>query len=90
LANPAARVFRQGPPAGENTTVTGQVGETLKLSIVPPSADGNANDACIDFFAKLLHVSRSSVTIASAQSSRNKVIRIAGISAEEVRNRIGS
>jgi uncharacterized protein YggU (UPF0235/DUF167 family) len=43
----------------------------------------------VEFFAKLLKVPRSSVTIASGQSSRAKVIRVAGISAEEVRKRIG-
>jgi uncharacterized protein YggU (UPF0235/DUF167 family) len=50
--------------------------------------DGKANDACIEFFAKLLKVSRSSVTIAAGQTSRNKVIRVAGLSAEEVRRRL--
>jgi len=51
--------------------------------------DGKANAACIEFFAKLLNVPRSSVTIASGQTSRNKVIRVAAISAAELRNRIG-
>jgi uncharacterized protein YggU (UPF0235/DUF167 family) len=36
-----------------------------------------------------LKVPRSSVTIASGQTSRNKVIRVAGLSAEKIRKRIG-
>jgi len=36
-----------------------------------------------------LNVPRSSVTIAAGQSNRNKVIRVAGLSAEEVRRRLG-
>jgi uncharacterized protein YggU (UPF0235/DUF167 family) len=47
-----------------------------------------ANQACIEFFAKLLKVPRSSVTIASGQTSRNKIIRVAGATAEEIRKRI--
>jgi uncharacterized protein YggU (UPF0235/DUF167 family) len=42
----------------------------------------------IEFFAKLLKVPQSSVTIASGQTGRNKVIRIAGSSAEEFSKRI--
>jgi hypothetical protein len=60
----------------------------MKLALTAPPVDGKANDACIEFFAKLLKVSRSSVTIAAGQTSRNKVIRVAGISAEEVRSRL--
>jgi uncharacterized protein YggU (UPF0235/DUF167 family) len=51
--------------------------------------EGRANKACIEFFAKLLKVPRSSVTIASGQTGRHKVIRVAGLSTEEVRVRIG-
>ena len=42
----------------------------------------------VGFFAKLLKVPRSSVTIASGAGGRNKVIRVAGVSAEYVRERL--
>ncbi|MGA2905430.1 MAG: hypothetical protein ABSD98_16510 [Candidatus Korobacteraceae bacterium] len=38
--------------------------------------------------AELLNVARSSVTIAAGQSSRNKVIRVAGVSAAQVEARL--
>jgi uncharacterized protein YggU (UPF0235/DUF167 family) len=50
--------------------------------------EGRANEACIEFFAKLLKVPRSSVTIASGQASRNKVIRVAGVTGQYVRDRL--
>jgi uncharacterized protein (TIGR00251 family) len=82
-------LFRQGTPArAKKTAITGQVGETLKLSITAPPADGKANDACIDFFAKLLRVPRSSVTITSGQRSRNKTIRVSRLAADEVKARL--
>jgi uncharacterized protein YggU (UPF0235/DUF167 family) len=46
--------------------------------------EGKANEACIQFFADLLKVPRSSVTIAAGNSSRNKVIRVVGINAARV------
>ena len=75
-------------PRARKNAITGQVGDALKVSLTAPPVDGKANQACIEFFANLLKVPRSSVTIASGQSSRNKVIRIAGVSTEEIRQRI--
>ena len=75
-------------PRAKKNAITGEVGDALKLALTAPPVDGKANDACIEFFANLLKVSRSSVTIASGASRRNKVIRIAGLSAEEVRRRM--
>jgi uncharacterized protein (TIGR00251 family) len=76
-------------PRARKNAVTGEVGDALKLSLTAPPIDGKANQACIEFFANLLKLSRSSVTIASGESSRNKVIRVAGLSAKEVRDRLG-
>jgi hypothetical protein len=76
-------------PRAKKNAITGQIGDALKLSLTAPPIDGRANDVCIEFFAKLLKVSRSSVTIASGRTGRNKVIRIAGVSAEELCKRIG-
>jgi uncharacterized protein len=76
-------------PRAKKDAITGEVGDALKLSLTTPPVDGRANEACIEFFAKLLKVSRTSVTIAAGESSRNKVIRISGVTAEAVRSRLG-
>ena len=75
-------------PRARKNAITGEAGDVLKLSLTAPPVDGRANAACIEFFANLLDVARSSITIASGETSRNKVIRVAGLSAEEVRRRI--
>jgi uncharacterized protein (TIGR00251 family) len=76
-------------PRAKKDAITGTLGGALKVSLTAPPIDGKANDACIEFFAKLLQVPRSSVTIASGRTSRGKLIRVSGLSAEEVRRRIG-
>ncbi|MFY9905637.1 MAG: DUF167 domain-containing protein [Terriglobales bacterium] len=76
-------------PRAKRNAISGEVGDALKLSLTAPPVDGKANDACIEFFAKLLEVPRSSVSIAAGQTSRNKVIRVAGLSAQQVRERMG-
>ena len=77
-------------PRANKNAITGEVGDVLRLALTAPPVDGKANDACIEFFAKLLNLPRSSVTIAAGQTSRNKVIRVTGLSAEEVRKRLGN
>jgi uncharacterized protein len=76
-------------PRAKKNTITGEIGDALKLSLTAPPVEGRANEACIEFFANLLKVPRSSVTIAAGQNSRNKLIRVAGLSAEELRLRLG-
>ena len=77
-------------PRAKKNAITDIVGDALKLSLTAPPVDGKANAACIDFFAKLLKVPRSSITIAAGETSQNKVIRVAGLSAEKVRSRLGT
>jgi uncharacterized protein (TIGR00251 family) len=76
-------------PRAKKNAITGEVGDALKVSLTAPPVDGRANEACIKFFANLLKVPRSSITIASGQSGRDKVVRVAGLSAAQVRERLG-
>jgi len=75
-------------PRAKKNAITGEIGDALKLSLTSPPVEGRANEACIEFFAKLLKVPRSSVTIASGQSSRNKVIRVTGVTSDYVVDRL--
>lgn len=75
-------------PRAKKNAITGELGDALKVSLTTPPVDGRANQACIEFFAKLLKVSRSSVTIASGLTSRNKLIRVTGVTAQYVRDRL--
>ena len=76
-------------PRAKRNAIIGEVGDAMKLTLTAPPIDGRANEACIEFFANLLDVPRSSITIASGETSRNKVIRVTGMAAAEVRRRIG-
>ena len=77
-------------PRARKNAVTGELGDALKLSLTAPPVEGKANAACIQFLATLLKVPRSSVTIASGLSSRRKVIRVLGLSADELQKRLRS
>ena len=77
-------------PRARKNAITGELGDTLKVSLTAPPIEGKANEACIEFFANLLKVPRSSVTIAAGQSSRSKIVRVVGLTAIEIRTRIGA
>jgi uncharacterized protein (TIGR00251 family) len=76
-------------PRARRNAVVGELGDALKIALTAPPVDGLANEACVGFFAELLGIPRASVMIASGQSSRNKVIRVTGMSAPEIRRQLG-
>lgn len=75
-------------PRAQKNAVTGVVGESLKLALTAPPVEGRANEALVEFVAELFRIPRSSVTIASGLSSRNKVIRLTGVSRPAVEQRL--
>ncbi len=71
-------------PRAKKNALTGEVGEALKLTLTAPPVEGRANEACIAFLADVLNVPRSSVTIAAGENSRNKIIRVRGLTAARI------
>ena len=87
--NGAAFSVRVHPRARKNA-ITGVLGDALKLSLTAPPAEGRANQACIEFLAEILRLPRSSVTIAAGHRSRNKLVRVSGLSAAAVSERLAA
>ena len=72
-------------PRASKNEVAGVYGSALKIRLQAPPVDGAANAALVSFLADLLGVSRRLVRIISGESSRDKVVEIAGIDVEDVR-----
>jgi uncharacterized protein (TIGR00251 family) len=72
-------------PRARRDAVIGKLRDALKIALTAPPVDGRANEACIEFLAELLAIPRSSISIVSGESNRNKVVRIAGCTAAHVR-----
>jgi len=70
--------------------VDGFEGDTLRLRVTAPPADGNANVGAIALLAKTLGVSKSRLEIVKGHSSREKVVSIETLTEPEVRLRIES
>jgi uncharacterized protein (TIGR00251 family) len=75
-------------PRARRNAITGTLGDSLKLALTAPPVEGRANQAVIEFLAETLEIPRASVTITSGETSRNKVVRVAGVSRQTVEQRL--
>jgi uncharacterized protein (TIGR00251 family) len=57
----------------------------LKLRLVAPPVEGAANEALIAFLAKTLSLRKADITIRSGETSRVKILHLAGDSAAMLR-----
>ena len=76
-------------PRASRTAVTGNLDGAVKVALATPPVDGKANEALIRFFAELFGVSQSAIEIVSGETSRNKVVRVSGVSIEQLHRRLG-
>jgi uncharacterized protein (TIGR00251 family) len=60
-------------------------GGALKIRLTAPPVDGAANEALVRFLSEVLGIAKSRVEIVSGQTSREKRIRIGGMSEAEAR-----
>ena len=72
-------------PRAARDGVAGEHDGAIKLRISAPPVEGKANDACRRLIAKLAGVSQSAVEIIAGESSKDKVIRVRGTTAERIR-----
>lgn len=75
-------------PNSSRDEVAGWVGATLKVKLRAPALEGRANEALCDFLAARLGLPRRAVTLLRGEKSRNKLVRVEGLSADEVRMRL--
>jgi uncharacterized protein (TIGR00251 family) len=79
-------------PRASRAGVDSVIGDALKVRVHAPPVDGAANEAAneavIEALAEALDVSKRAITIVSGESSRSKVVEVAGLSAAEFRVRL--
>ncbi len=76
-------------PRASRNQILGVHGGELKIQLTTPPVEGRANKDLCTFWAKILHVSKSSVQLKSGGTSRHKVLMVSNVSAEDVMKVIG-
>jgi uncharacterized protein (TIGR00251 family) len=63
---------------------------TIRVWVNAPPVDGEANDAVVKLFSKALKVAKSKISIIRGESSREKTLRIEGITEKEIVERLNN
>jgi uncharacterized protein (TIGR00251 family) len=75
-------------PNAPRHQVVGWLGAALKVKIHAPPLEGRANDALCEFLAEELGLPRRAVTVLRGDTSRQKIVRINGLTLDEARARL--
>ncbi len=76
-------------PNAPRSEAVGWLGDALKVKIHAPALEGRANDALCEFLAAELGLPKRAVTVAHGDKSRQKVVRVAGLTLTEVKAKLG-
>ena len=75
-------------PKASREAVVGPHGDALKVAVTAAPTGGKANKAIEKVLAKAFGVRPSAVAVVSGRSSRDKLVRIDGLSLDEARKRL--
>jgi len=81
--------IRVQPKSSSDRLVVDDLGR-VRISVTAPPADGAANRAVCVLLAKRLGLAKSKVSIKSGMRSRDKVIYLEGLGAEEAVRRLSA
>jgi len=75
-------------PRSSQEAILGAHGSVLKVAVKQPPEKGRANRAVCELLARALRVPSSSVSLVAGETSRDKIVRILDLDAEECRRRL--
>src|SRR5215210_2221932 len=77
-------------PRASTSKVVGVHNGAIKVALTAPPVQGAANKALVQFLAKALQVPKGSVTLASGEASRHKVVAVVGVDAQTAWRRLSA
>jgi uncharacterized protein (TIGR00251 family) len=75
-------------PRSSRCEIAGIHNNSLRIKLTSPPVDNEANIQCCDFIAKKLGIARRQVSIIRGNTSRQKVLRIEGVTERVVREKL--
>ncbi len=88
MPSPSCLLALKAMPNAPRNAVAGWLGDALKVKVHAPALEGRANDELCDFLAAQLALPRRAVTVAQGGKSRQKLVRITGLTLAEVKTRL--
>jgi uncharacterized protein len=84
-AEPVATIRIHIIPNAKIDKIVGEHGDAIKIKLRVPAVEGKANTALRCFLAEKLNIPQRAIVLLHGQRSRDKVIRIDGLSEEAIR-----
>ena len=75
-------------PRASKNQIAGVEGDAIKIRLRAPPVEGKANEALIEFLAKKLGLRRGQIEIVMGHASRHKVVRVSGVSAKQIEEKL--
>jgi len=75
-------------PGATRTEIAGRHGDAWKVRVSAAPERGRANDAVVGLLAERLHLPRAAVSVVSGRTSRDKVVELRGLTADEAARRL--
>jgi uncharacterized protein (TIGR00251 family) len=88
MAEPTTRLSVRVSPGASRTELAGRHGSAWKVRVSAPPERGRANDAVVGLLASRLRVPRTSLSVVSGQTGRDKVVELTGLDAAEAERRL--
>ncbi|HKQ69247.1 MAG TPA: DUF167 domain-containing protein [Polyangiaceae bacterium] len=82
------RLAVRAKPRAKRSRVVRADGLSAEIALAAPPTDGAANDELVSFLAGILSVPKSAVTIVLGRASKNKVVDVEGLPAQDVAARL--
>ena len=76
-------------PNAPRSEVIGWLGEALKIKVHAPPVEGRANEVLCEFLADRLDLPRRAVTVLRGDTSRQKILRVDGLTFAELKAKLG-
>ena len=85
---PSCTLAIKAIPNAPRHQVMGWLGDALKVKVHAPPVEGRANAALCEFLAETLGLPRRAVTVLRGDTSRQKIVRIDGLSLADLKSRL--
>ena len=80
---------RVKPRAGRSRVLSAESG-TVEVAVAAPPVDGAANEELVRLLAIVLGIGRRSIEIVGGARGRNKLLRIRGLTGDELMSRLSA
>ena len=86
----AATLRLRVQPRASREAILGWREDVLRVAVTAPPVEGEANRAVTRLLARALGVAPSAIRVVQGERSRDKVVRVEGVTGPELHSRLGA